>query len=70
MSQNRKKSLSDPYAREKFMTPEQRRQMSAINNGNSPRTHTFCHAMTGVNRPGKTAQDRARRIKAAEKAAA
>lgn len=37
-----------------FMTAEQKRLM-----GNHPRTHQNCKALTGVCRPGKTAQERA-----------
>jgi hypothetical protein len=39
-----------------FMTPQQKSQM-----GNHPRTHANCKALTGVSRPGKTAQERANR---------
>lgn len=37
-----------------FMTPFQRSMM-----GSHPRTHANCQSLTGVSRPGKTAQERA-----------
>jgi len=46
----------DKMARENFMSREQKTKM-----GDLPRTHENCKMLTGVNRPGKTAQDRARR---------
>ena len=42
--------------RKEFMTAEQKKKM-----GNLPRTHENCMDKVGVARPGKTAQDRARR---------
>lgn len=46
----------DEYKRANFMSEEQKRAM-----GKLPRTHHNCIEKTGVARPGKTAQDRARR---------
>ena len=46
----------DKYKRANFMTETQRKQL-----GNMPRSHENCIEKTGVARPGKTAQDRARR---------
>lgn len=46
----------EKYKRANFMTETQRKQL-----GNMPRSHENCTEKTGVARPGKTAQDRARR---------
>ena len=43
--------------REQYMGGEQRNVLP----GTLPRRHDICRARTGVNRPGKTAQERARR---------
>ncbi len=42
--------------RKDFMNKSDQTQMKGL-----PRTHYNCVAMTGVQRPGKTAKDRARR---------
>jgi hypothetical protein len=42
--------------RAKFMTEKQRAAM-----GQQPRRHDLCREATGVARPGKTRQDKARR---------
>lgn len=41
--------------RQDYMTESQKKAM-----GNLPRTHQNCFEKTGVRRPGKTAQDRAK----------
>ena len=46
----------DELKRANFMTEEQKRAM-----GKFPRSHANCIEKTGVARPGKTKQDRARR---------
>lgn len=46
----------EEYKRANFMSEDQKRAM-----GKLPRTHDNCREKTGVSRPGKTAQERARR---------
>ena len=49
----------EDYKRANFMTDDQKAKM-----GKAVRRHDVCKELTGVQRPGKTAQDRARRTHA------
>ena len=48
--------MSNIKNRADYMTADQKNKM-----GNLPRTHENCLEKTGVRRPGKTKQDRAKR---------
>jgi hypothetical protein len=48
--------MSNKQPRASFMSDADKKAM-----GNLPRTHQNCFGKTGKNRPGKTAQERARK---------
>lgn len=51
--------MSNTKNRASYMSEKDKKAM-----GDAPRTHQNCRDKTGVNRPGKTACDRARKEKA------
>ena len=50
-----------------YMTPAQQKAMSQVNSKGErerlPTLHSTCMEKTGVSRPGKTARDRAKRLR-------
>ncbi len=50
-----------------YMTPQQQKAMSYVNSKGEvkryPTWHSVCMEKTGVSRPGKTARDRAKKIR-------
>ena len=50
-----------------YMTPQQQKAMSYVNSKGElkryPTWHSICMEKTGVSRPGKTARDRAKRMR-------
>ena len=60
-SMSKRKTLFD------YMTPAQQQAMSQVNSKGErerlPTLHSTCMEKTGVSRPGKTARDRAKRLR-------
>ena len=61
MSMSKSKTLFD------YMTPQQQKAMSYVNSKGElkryPTWHSICMEKTGVGRPGKTARDRANKLR-------
>ena len=61
MNMSKRKTLFD------YMTPAQQQAMSRVNSKGErerlPTLHSTCMEKTGVSRPGKTARDRAKRMR-------
>ena len=61
MNMSKRKTLFD------YMTPAQQQAMSRVNSKGErerlPTLHSTCMEKTGVSRPGKTARDRAKKLR-------
>ena len=61
MNMSKRKTLFD------YMTPAQQQAMSRVNSKGErerlPTSHSTCMEKTGVSRPGKTARDRAKKMR-------
>ena len=61
MNMSKRKTLFD------YMTPTQQHAMSYVNSKGElvrlPTLHSTCMELTGVSRPGKTARDRAKKMR-------